>query len=200
VPDVVMLDDADRDLCRRIGGLRKRSSGNAGRDFARSVVRTDDERDMDEYTGCCGELAVARRFGVTPSFDLNRFHDVPDVRCDIPGGGVDVRTAWRRPDTDCLIVRDDDPPYRAIVFATTTRDAVTVALHGWLPASAARRVGTYRDPGHRRPSWFVDRRHLRSLEDLARCEVRRGAARHGPAWLGRQGRAWSGVARQARHG
>jgi hypothetical protein len=172
----VYLNRAECSLAEKVAKLRMRSSGNAGRDFARSVERTTDQRLEQEIVGALAEIGVARHLGVAPSLDLNRFHDVPDVRVPwMPGGGVDVRATARR--LGRMIVRDDDPPYRPIVFATVEKQEVTI--HGWLPAAVARSCRDWKaNPHGKRICWMVPASALRPLAVLP---GRAGEEHDGPA-------------------
>jgi hypothetical protein len=149
----IALSAADLAWVDRVARQRMRASGNVGRNPHRSVLRDDDERLRDERIGAAAELALAHYLDVPWQAFLNTFHRQPDV------GRFDVRATWRV--DGCLIVRDDDPPQRPVVFVTG--DGTVMTLRGWAWTAECRRPAYLRNPRGRRPAWFVPVAALRPI-------------------------------------
>jgi hypothetical protein len=111
----------------------------------------------EEFIGACGELAVAKSAGVFFLPSVNTFHRVPDFLSDYEIRSTDL------PDGS-LIVRDNDDNHRRYILATVVDDVVT--LVGWIKGEDAKKQEFVRDPGGRRPSWFVPQSSLRPIEEV----------------------------------
>lgn len=155
--DLVHLTDDEIRLARMIGDLRLEHS--RGMNAHRSTVRTEQDRQADEHLGCMGELALAKRLGIAWAPTLYTFRDEPNV------GSFDVSTT-RNP-THCLIVRDNDVPSRRMVLVTDQGGGL-MWVRGWITAEEGRAVGQVRNPGGRRPSWFVNPANLHPLDEAIR--------------------------------
>jgi hypothetical protein len=146
VPLVYLVSATDRKRAWNEVQRRYGESRDSGRCHDRSVIRTPEQHQLQEYLGCLGEVAVAMHLGVEWQPQINVFHDVPDV------AHVDVRSV-----NGCrarLIIRDNDPLPRPFVLAAHV-GAGHMWVRGWLIAAEARRDEWVDDPGERRPSWFV---------------------------------------------
>lgn len=122
------------------------------REFDRSCDRNFRERITQEIVGACGELAVCKAEGWSWAPIIDTFKDVPDV-----GGKYDVRATELS--DGCLIIRNDDPMSRWFIFVTGRPPVMTI--RGCLLAADARLSEWARNPGGKRPSWFVPQSALR---------------------------------------
>jgi hypothetical protein len=163
VPPVVIIrvSDEERLDAWREGLRRISESGKSGRDHARSIDRPIEQRRLDEYVGCLGEIAVAKYLGIPWNPRMNVFHTIPDA------GHLDVRA------TTCqggrLIIRHDDPPDRGFVFVTTEEHrGAPMLLRGWLWAREAHRDEWLDNPNGQRQSWWAPVHGLRPMDTLPR--------------------------------
>jgi hypothetical protein len=111
----------------------------------------------EEFVGACGELAVAKSAGVFFLPSVNTFHRVPDFLSDYEVRSTDLADG-------SLIVRDNDDDERRYILATVLGDVVN--LVGWIKGSEAKKQEWLRDPGNRRPSWFVPQASLMPIEEV----------------------------------
>jgi hypothetical protein len=111
----------------------------------------------EEFIGACGELAVAKSAGVFFLPSVNTFHRVPDFLSDYEVRSTDL------PDGS-LIVRENDADDRRYILVTVIDDVVN--LVGWIEGKDAKKQEWLRDPGNRRPSWFVPQDQLRPIEEV----------------------------------
>lgn len=123
-------------------------------------------------TGAGGELAFARLTGLPWRCDADRAYGKPDV------GGYQVRT--RRPSTDLALIvheRDQDTPVVLMVG-----DLPTYRLVGWLPRGLlGMRAEWWRNPGDRRPAWFVPQDALVSPGSIPELGVQSGGTMQPPS-------------------
>ena len=154
-------------LCDERGRLRWHASRTSGRNADRSKKeRTPAERRRHEMIGNAGELAVAIRFGIHWSAAINTFKTQPDV------GPWDVRAVGKHHLQ--LLIRNDDPPTRPFVLVTCdmpnvwTADMTPLTMHirGWMFARDAHKDEWLKDPGNKRPSWFVPQSALNDPREL----------------------------------
>lgn len=114
------------------------------------------ERLLIDIRGTCGELAVAKLFNKYWAPSVNTFHTVPDIEPNI-----EVRTS-EHPNAS-LIVRDNDPDDRWYVLVVGVPPVMDV--RGFIRGSEAKRDEWMRDPGGRRPSWFVPQSALKQKKE-----------------------------------
>jgi hypothetical protein len=138
---VVILDERERELARSCAELMQRrgiGQGRADRWGARNAA--------NDLLGSAGEVAFARLAGL--AFECKPLgFSKPDV------GRYQVRTSRSYP---FLVVRENDPDDGPVVAMAGNEAAMAFRLVGWLPAArAGKRPEWHRDPGGRRPAWFV---------------------------------------------
>lgn len=119
----------------------------------------DDDQWRNHVEGACGELAVALALGVPWDATVNTFKSGGDV------GDVQVRTRkWADNPLD-LIVRDNDRDEDAFVLVVSRLPDFEVVGWAW---GGECKLGRYQKSyGGRAASYFVPRRHLRPMADLA---------------------------------
>jgi hypothetical protein len=137
--------------------LRIITSAASGLNHNSTYERTMVKRIQEEFIGACGELAVAKSAGVFFLPSVNTFHRVPDFLSDYEVRSTDLPGG-------CLIVRNNDDNERRYILATVLDDVVN--LVGWIKGSDAKRQEWLRDPGNRRPSWFVPQASLSPIEEV----------------------------------
>lgn len=111
----------------------------------------------EELVGAIGERAFAKWIGVYGGDSVNTFHSIPDC------GEFEVRATALK--AGSLIVRNNDADERRFVLACVALDG-RVILRGWLSGLEAKQERWKKDPGIRRPSWFVPQVNLRKMENL----------------------------------
>ncbi len=129
-------------------------------DRSTDVERGWRERYLREFQGAFAEAAFCHLIDVPWSRSVNTFHNVPDVEPD-----WEIRSTHE--DGHCLLLRDNDPPERRYVLAVVNRlaDHPTVKFVGAITGTEGRKRGIERDPGGKRPAWFVDPWRLIPVED-----------------------------------
>lgn len=137
--------------------LRIITSAASGLNHKSTYQRPMVRRIHEEFIGACGEIAVAKSAGVFFLPSVNTFHRVPDFLSDYEVRSTDL------PDGS-LIVRDNDDDNRRYILATVVDDVVN--LVGWIKGKDAKKQEWLRDPGGRRPSWFVPQSHLMPIEEV----------------------------------
>lgn len=131
-----------------VGLLRFSTSGLQNLDPHQSTgaPRSWMERLADEIYGACAERAFCKARSLYWDGSINTFH-----------GRADAGRAWEIRATPhpggSLIIRDNDPEDRwyVLVIAAPPEFRIVGAMQG----GAARRPEWLRNPGGRRPSWFV---------------------------------------------
>lgn len=111
-----------------------------------------------DYTieGCCGELAVAKHFGL--------FWDASvGVLAAADVGPFQVKCNRSRRWDDLILRTTDKPGYRYISVLGFCPDYYIV---GWIEGGDAMVDKWWRDPTGHRPAWFVPRSALNSIADL----------------------------------
>lgn len=131
-----------------VGLLRFSTSGLQNLDPHQSTGRPRSwmERLSDEVIGACAESAFCLARGIYWDRSINTFHGRADA-----GREWEVRATPRR--DGALIVRDNDPSDRWYVLVIA--DPPVFRVVGAMRGGAAKRPEWLRNPGGRRPSWFV---------------------------------------------
>lgn len=122
-------------------------------------IRSYKERLIKDIVGVCGEVAVAKAAGLYWSPTVNTFHGKPDIEPNL-----EVRTTENpaRADSDCLIVRDNDPDER--VYIMVTGEPPVMTIRGWIRGSDAKKDCYLRNPGGHRRAWFVPQEDLKTFK------------------------------------
>lgn len=131
-----------------VGLMRFSTSGlqNLNPHQSTGAPRSWMERLNDEIIGACAENAFCRARGIYWDRSINTFHGRPDA-----GRVWEVRATGRA--DGALIVRDNDPDDRWYVLVIA--DPPQFRIVGAMQGKAAKRPQWVRNPGGRRPSWFV---------------------------------------------
>jgi hypothetical protein len=109
-----------------------------------------------DIEGCCGELAVAKWFGVYWNGNMEK------LRAD-DAGNLQVRTTAAH--SNRLILHPRDPDDRAFVLVTGV--APTYVLQGWIMGRDGKREEFWCDPSRQgRPAFFVPHSALSPVESL----------------------------------
>jgi hypothetical protein len=116
--------------------------------------RTDDDGWSDHIEGACGEIAVAKAFGVYWAPSVNTF------RCGGDVGRWQVRTRSRA-DYE-LLVRASDPDEAAFVLVRGR--APRFEIIGWILGRDAKRQEWVKTYGGRPPAFFVPDEKLQPME------------------------------------
>lgn len=143
-PDEVYLA-ALTGIRRRVDSQRINLNDWAGRNDI-SPNRWD-----DEIEGASGEVAVAKAFGMYWDGSVNNFHNRPDL------GPHEVRTTTLSDGS--LIYRRHEPPDLKYILVVGRSPVYTII--GWLTGHEAMANDQWlRNPGGRRPAWFVPQHAL----------------------------------------
>jgi hypothetical protein len=109
------------------------------------------------WTGCLGEMAVAKHFNLFWAGALGNF-DAADV-----GGIIQVRARGRSDGQLILHPKDNDAAPFVLALAP---HPPLILLCGWVYARDGKKPNFWKDPAGGRPAFFVPKDVLRPLEEL----------------------------------
>jgi hypothetical protein len=153
----VSLTLPEWDLAVNTARIRIISSAAQNLNHATTYKRNVLERLTEEVVGACGEIGLAKAFGVWFVPGLNTFHNKADFLDDIESRATHLPTG-------SLIVRDNDSDARRFVLALVKGNRVT--LVGWLLGGEAKQSKWLRSPSGERPAWFVPQHCLHPINLL----------------------------------
>lgn len=146
---------------RRIMNMKKKLPGKYG------APETEGSEELD-LVAARGEMAVAK------ALNLYWTGTVGDYGAVDVGGLVEVRS--RTKNWHSLILHPDDKDELPFVLADVSNPP-QVRLAGWVYAKDGKQEKFWSDPsGKNRPAYFIEQKHLRSMDELVSMfKVRRAA-------------------------
>lgn len=156
ITKTITLNDAELGQCCFQAAARMLVSRMYGRNQSRSVERSWFEHYKNELVGVIAECAYCKWRNIYQSKDLDVFHTKTDTT-----DGVEIRSITSM--DHCLIVRNDDPDERKYILVYVNRNAECQMI-GWIRGIEAKKKQWERNPGGKRPSWFVPMQELNEFD------------------------------------